>query len=71
MRGLYPCVPNQVSSETERKVVMTGNPVTDALNTTLASLKALPTWVKIAGAIGLYLVLEEPVKTYIRRRRSR
>lgn len=71
MRGLYPCVPNQVTSTTEKSVPITGNALTDAVNVTLASLKSLPTWVKIGGAIGLYLVLEEPVKTYIRRRRSR
>lgn len=67
--ALYPCVPNQLSSETEKTVQSTGNAVTDALNVTLKSLKDLPTWAKIGIPVGLYLLFGEQIKQRVRRRR--
>ena len=67
--ALYPCVPNQLSSETERTVRATGNPVTDAVNVTLKSLKDLPTWAKIGIPVAIYLLFGDEIKQRVRRRR--
>jgi hypothetical protein len=71
LNGMYPCVPNQLSSETERTVQASGNALTDAANVTLKSLKDLPTWAKIGIPIGLYLLFGEDLKKAYRRRRAR
>lgn len=67
--ALYPCVPNQLSSETEKTVQTTGNAVTDAVNVTLASLKNLPTWAKVGIPVAIYLLFGEEIKQRVRRRR--
>lgn len=69
IRGLYPCVPNQESSETEKTVTASGKPLSDAVNVTLQSLKALPTWAKIGIPIALFVLFGEDIKRATRRKR--